>query len=70
MTEEPGTQSFSFREVVAPLFRELSTSFSSRGMQRRSEEGGPAHGTAIDQQRPVPLTPLPNTSILDRNQQV
>jgi len=73
MTEgahQPGTQSFSFREVVAPLFRELSTSFSSRSMQRRVEEGGLAQGTALDQHRPSPLTTLPNTSILDRNQQV
>lgn len=63
------TPPFSFR----PLFRELSNSFNGLGLQRRAEEAGPSGGAPLNGRRPPPLTPpppVPNTSILDREQQV
>ena len=65
----PGSKSGGLAAMV-PLWRELSSSFSGLGLQRRVEDD-PDHSTSRSGRAP-PRTPLaiPNTSLLDRNPQV
>lgn len=57
----------SFRDVVRPLWKELSNSFSALGMQRRAEdEEASRHANAMKNN----LASVPSTSILERNPQV
>jgi hypothetical protein len=56
-----------------PLLRELSSSFTSLGLQKRVEDdSAEAHERSTMKRLPSLRTPLsiPNTSIFDRNPQV